>query len=149
MAKQAGEDSGRMADWTAGRRARFLEHLSKTANVSASARTVGMSESSVRRLRKQDAQFEGDWERALRDGYGELELLLLRRAMVGARPKGEQPEEAGETAGYSDGFAIKLLEAHRKTVGAAPLSVPSDPEAAKRRLEAKLDQMERRRSGAE
>jgi hypothetical protein len=63
----------------------FLEQLTDTGNVSASARSVGVSSTSVYALRKTDADFAAAWDQALEDAADTLEAEARRRAVQGVQ----------------------------------------------------------------
>lgn len=67
--------------WTVRARAAFLDHLAATCNISLSARAVGKDPSSVRALRRRDAEFAAAWDDALETGYATVEAMLLSRAV--------------------------------------------------------------------
>lgn len=135
------------AAWTKGKRDAFLAELAATANVRASARAVGMSEGCVYRLRLRSTEFRRDWEAALREGYARLELVMLERAINGT--DAEAGKAAGKMADYSDRLGLALLAAHRATVRGeeTPKAEKTDKGAARRRIEAKLAEMNRRMGG--
>ena len=102
--------------------ARFIEHLSATANVTASARAAGAARRSFYNWRDRDEQFAAAWAEALDRGLDALEDEIMRRAMEGTRkyvvsmgrvvmdPETNKPliEHA-----YSDTLAMFILKAHR------------------------------------
>lgn len=61
----------------------FLEQLTATGNVSASARSVGVSSTNVYALRKSDGDFAAAWDQALEDASDDLEAEARRRAIKG------------------------------------------------------------------
>ncbi len=100
--------------WTARRRARFLDHLRRCANVSAAARTAGMSRSSAYALRRADKVFAARWDEALEEACDALEEELRRRAMEGVeRPVFHGGRPCGVIRNYSDQLGMFLLRAHR------------------------------------
>ena len=138
----------RIQDWSERRRKDFLEHLSLTANVRASARAVNMSEQSVYRLRARCDVFRAGWEVALREGYARLEVVMLERAIGVPVAPGGKAKAADRMMEYSDRLALALLAAHRAAVRGVP-DAPPDPGAARRRIEAKLEEMSRRLGGGD
>jgi len=96
-------------DW----RAKFLETLSRTSNVSAAARAARIDASVVYRTRKTDPEFARSWFDALCDGYDMLELELLRRLRLGDC---ENPA-AKRKRKFDNATAFRLLAVHRDTVG--------------------------------
>lgn len=133
--------------WTLDKKAEFLCHLAESANVTASARAVGMSEKGVYRLRMQSEAFREAWATALREGYVKLELMMLERAMNGTRKEVWHGGKAvGETTEYSERLAMQLLSQHRAAVMAGPgggAALESDA-ALRLRLGARLDGMRQR-----
>jgi hypothetical protein len=144
-----GRTSKRARDWSERKKTAFLEHLSLTANVRASARAVDMSEQCVYRLRGRCDVFRAGWEVALRKGYARLELMMLERAIGGTvKPVGKAGQPASEMIEYSDRLGLALLAAHRAAVRGTVETLP-DPGAARRRIEEKLDEMNRRMGGGD
>jgi hypothetical protein len=64
-------------------RALFLEHLAKTANVSASARAAGFDRSTAYAHRQADPEFAAQWDDALEQSLDDLEGEARRRAYEG------------------------------------------------------------------
>lgn len=87
--------------WTRAKQVAFLDHLAATCNIYASARSVGMTASGARMLRKRDAAFDADWKLAIEAGYELLEGELLARALGtrGAREGGARERGAREGGG--------------------------------------------------
>jgi AcrR family transcriptional regulator len=63
----------------------FLEELTASCNVSASARAVGVSSTAVYALRKKDADFACAWDQAVEDASDELEQEARKRALRGVQ----------------------------------------------------------------
>jgi hypothetical protein len=131
----------------------FIETLGRTANVTRSAKTAGVSVSTAYRHRSRYPFFHEAWFEALDRAYDVLETVMLERALrynFSLSEGGIEPEEAGgsdgagkvEIAPFSNGDAMRLLKLHRDTVVArrAQISarVQSRPEAARERLTEKL-----------
>jgi hypothetical protein len=135
-------------NWTAEMKRTFLANLAATANVQASIRAIGMSESAVYRLRQRSPEFRADWMAALREGYARLELMVLERAMNGTqKPIMHAGQIIGQVTEYSDRLALTLLTAHREAVmgeGAAKKVSASEPEEVRRRILDKLAEMNAR-----
>ena len=127
----------------------FLAELARTANVTASARAVGMSEKTAYRHRAQDASFRAAWAAALDDGYAKLETMLLGRAMNGTfKAVWYGGKKVGRTKEYSDRLALQLLAVHRAAVmDGRRGSDPADVVAVRARIEEKLAEMNRRLGG--
>lgn len=126
--KNDSQGSPAEAGWTQEMRARFLEKLGESSNVSAAARSIGRSTASAYALRHRDPAFAKDWAVALERGYCELEMLLLRKALKGVQRTETVTEEREKEEG-SSGFrrvrtlreyplqmAERLLIAHRRAV---------------------------------
>lgn len=93
----------------------FLDHLRESANISASARAVGISSSSVYALRERDADFRASWDEALEDAYDVLEAEARRRAFEGVdEPVFYKGIEVGYVRKYSDSLAQFLLKGYRR-----------------------------------
>ena len=63
----------------------FLEQLTASGNVSASARAAGINSTTVYALRKSNGDFAAAWEQALEDASDELEAEARRRAVRGVQ----------------------------------------------------------------
>lgn len=81
-AKGGGAQANVRYSWTEALKARFLDHLSATCNVSASARVIGASTHAVHGLRRRDAAFASDWGTAIEAGYQLLETHLVGIALT-------------------------------------------------------------------
>jgi hypothetical protein len=71
--------------WSAKREEIFLATLGETANVAASIRASGLSETSVYRRRRKSEEFRARWATALREGYAnysEANRALWRLTIV-------------------------------------------------------------------
>ncbi|WP_232307581.1 hypothetical protein [Sphingobium chungbukense] len=126
-----GEGSGpqvramRSNGWTPELRAKFLETLALTCNVSEAARAVGRNLSTVYYLKRRDPGFAMAWKQALSIGHEELTALMLRQALFGT----EQEEIVldGEGAvksrkirrGHPHMIQALLFRAHRQEVAEA------------------------------
>jgi hypothetical protein len=146
--------SPRKDGWTAARRAKFLEILSVTSNVSEAVEAVGMSQTGVYALKNRDAGFARAWMEALEQAYCELELHILRQAMLGT-----ERVETTETAdgavrtktvkSYPLAVGLRLLLAHRASVSAFRASQGIErpgSEAIKAEIQARLAAMRIRNS---
>ncbi|WP_156135353.1 hypothetical protein [Novosphingobium malaysiense] len=95
--------------WDAGRKVRFLHHLSEKGDVRAACARVGMSRQSAYVLRRRDAAFARGWQAALVLARGHAEEVLATRALDGV-------EEAvwfrGELVGKRQRYDTRLLLAH-------------------------------------
>jgi hypothetical protein len=97
------------AGWTPERRARFIELLSESGVVRASARACGLSPQSVYKLRRRDALFERSWKAALVLARDHSEQVMACRALDGV----EEPIfYRGEQVGVRRRYDTRLLLAH-------------------------------------
>ncbi|OYY70135.1 MAG: hypothetical protein B7Y44_03965 [Sphingomonadales bacterium 28-55-16] len=128
-------------------RARFLDHLAQTANVSASARVAGVGSSAVYAERRRSPAFRDAWALALAEGYARLETDLLAEALQMAN--GRTADGTLKARAQKHRLAIALLNAHRAAVKggalvAAPLPPKQDLATVKAQLILKLTQMRQR-----
>jgi hypothetical protein len=150
--KPVPEPEPRAALWNQDRRNLFLAELAASANVSASARAAGMKEAQAYAERRKSASFRGAWQEALSEGYAQLELMMLERAMQALRSKGGAPDPAKtRMEEYSNKLAMTLLAAHSAAVrgikSASAKSVPHHPvDGVKARLSSRFDLMHQRLS---
>lgn len=107
-AENGADKSRRNPHW----RARFLEHLAASSNISESARVAKVDPSLAYKARQQDAKFARQWQAALLEGYLHLELEVLRRLREG-------DQKAKENERYDFANAIRLLSAHRDNAARA------------------------------
>ncbi len=92
----------------------FLEELSKTGNVSASARMAGISRVTAYANRESNEEFAALWDDAIEIATDALELEARRRALEGTiKPVFYQGVSCGQIQEYSDTLMIFLLKAHR------------------------------------
>ena len=104
--------------WTDAKREAFLAKLVETANVSGSARAVGVPERSPYHLRRKDVDFAAAWDDALDEAYGKLEMMLLRRATYGEACDG------ADAPAISTTFALALLRHHHTRAKRGAPDVP-------------------------
>lgn len=93
----------------------FLSELAATSNVSASARKAGVTTTTAYDARRTNAEFNRAWQRALCEGYDNLEMDLLYRLRTG-----EMKPPTGSKRGaraFDNATAYRLLAAHREAVG--------------------------------
>lgn len=103
-------------------RARFIELLSETANVSASAAAIGASRRCVYEWRATDEAFKAMWDEAIEVATDALEAEARRRAYYGTdeyitSKDGLVRDEHGQPVmqkRYSDTLLIRLLTAYRR-----------------------------------
>ncbi len=99
---------------TAGMRGIFLETLTETANVTASAKAAGVSSIEVYRLRKASKGFCDQWARALGEGYVRLEAEMLAEAL---KPIANATcDKTVKQKAERNRIAMFLLTAHRAAV---------------------------------
>lgn len=106
-------------------RGMFLEKLTQTANVTASAQASGFDRRTAYDMRSVDPDFAAAWDDALEQSIDTLEAEARRRAMDGVQEPVvsmgrivEVIDDAGNKAPlyvrkYSDTLMITLLKAHR------------------------------------
>lgn len=100
--------------WTAKKKARFLEALAETANVTLACKACNASRQSAYDRRAADPKFKEQWDVALEIGIAALEDEAHRRAFAGFdEPVFYQGKTCGHVRRYSDTLAIFLLKAHR------------------------------------
>jgi len=98
--------------WTRAMKAAFLDHLAATCNVRASAAAIGVDPVSVYHLRRHDAEFVAEWDKALDHGYQLLETLLVGHALAGG--SGQQIEDGAPAYGKVEvDNALRLMAARR------------------------------------
>lgn len=127
-------------------RRRFLDHLAETANVSASAKTAGISSSAVYAERRRLPGFRELWANALAEGYARLETDLLAEALQSAN--GNTTDGTLKARAQKHRLGIALLNAHRTSVKGmtnnVPVAATSDLPTLKAQLILKLTQMRER-----
>ena len=138
--------------WSVGREELFLAELARSANVAASIRATGLSDTTVYRRRQQHEAFRARWAAALREGFAKLEEMLLERALNGVeKPVWHGGKQVGTMREYSDRLALALLNAHRATatgVAAVPAVETISDEAVRAELGRRLSEMNIRMGGA-
>lgn len=137
---------GRKGGWTAAKRKAFTAELAATCNVAASLRVVGMSTSSLYRLRQRSAEFRAQWAEALREGYAKLELTLLDRAMNGTVKTVIRADgSVDKTIEYPNAIALALLRMHKDSVAEAAAEHDSvEIEDVRKRIARKLAMVRKR-----
>ncbi|MEP2236521.1 MAG: hypothetical protein ABJM58_13200 [Alteripontixanthobacter sp.] len=120
----------------------FLAALAETSNVRAAARMVNVDPGKVYKLRRSDSGFAADWQAALAEGYDNLEMELLRRLREGDLEGGSKTKARRK---FDNAVALRLLAAHRETVGRVKaIRANEDEEAILASIDAKLETMRRR-----
>jgi len=86
----------RQVKFTDARKQVFLDHFAGTCDAEAATAAAGVDKSTVYKHRQHDPQFAAGWERALQQGFAQLEAEALRqrieaqgRLREGLAPKGE------------------------------------------------------------
>ena len=96
------------------RRRDFLTALSAKGNVSAAARTVGISRSTAYAARNSDGDFAAAWGEALEEAVDALVLEARRRAVEGVViPQFYGGKLTGTVTKYPDSLLMFLLRTHR------------------------------------
>ena len=104
--------------WTYEIREGFLDHLTLSANVRASAQAVNMGFQGAYRLRARDPEFALGWQEAVNQAYELLELEMLHRARFGkkettiVRDRKQRLVSEKVVHSYSDGHGARLLARH-------------------------------------
>lgn len=126
----------------------FLAELAASSNVTAAARKAGVSTSSAYDERRHNAEFNRAWQRALCEGYDNLEMELLRRLR-----DGEVKPASGAKRGvraFDNATAFRLLGAHREAAGRQrAVRTNEDAEAIVLQINAKLEKMRQRQLAAQ
>lgn len=133
----ADDDAGPLAadrHW----RARFMEHLAATSNISRSAELAGITPARAYKLRRTDTDFARQWAAALAEGYLHLEMEVVRRLREGDLKSGE-----GDKFDFAN--AIRVLAAHRESAARGQNQV-RDVSAAEVRasIDRKIEEIRRR-----
>lgn len=111
------------------RRAAFLKHLAKNANVSKSAKLARISTSSLYNHRARTPSFAAAWEEAMSEALDDLEQTVIERAKHGVeKPVFFGGNQIGTVRNYSDALAMFILKARRPEVYAR-LNAESDVDA--------------------
>jgi hypothetical protein len=120
------DNKGREFDANA--RKAFLTHLAATANITESAKIAGVTRSLVYAQRARSSAFRLLWQKALAEGYAELEAQLLSEALTAAT--GNIKDSTLKARAQKHRLALALLAAHRASVkGGEPASAakPAKP----------------------
>ncbi len=126
----------------------FLAELAASSNVTAAARKAGISTSAAYDARRIKAEFNRAWQRALCEGYDNLEMELLRRLR-----DGEVKPASGAKRGvraFDNATTFRLLGAHREAAGRQrAVRTNEDAEAIILQINAKLEKMRQRQLAAQ
>ena len=91
----------------------FLAALADTSNVAAAARAARIDTSTAYQLRRQNTDFNREWQIALCEGYDNLEMELLHRLRTGeVKPL---PGAKRSARSYDNATAFRLLTVHRES----------------------------------
>lgn len=121
----------------------FLCELAATSNVTASARTAGISTSHAYETRRCNAEFNREWQRALFEVYEHLEMDLLHRMRTG-EVKPASGAKRGVRA-FDNATALRLLSAHRESAARQrAIRSSEDAEVIVLSINAKLERMRQR-----
>ncbi len=91
----------------------FLAALADTSNVAASARRANVDVSTAYHRRRQDHEFNRQWQVALCEGYDNLEMELLYRLRTGELKPASGAKRAARS--FDNATAFRLLAAHRES----------------------------------
>lgn len=95
-------------------RAKFLETLATTGQITKAAKAAGVARETPYAWRKLDEQFAKDWDAALEKAYDVLEDVAIERATKGhLKPVYQGGVKVGSVREYSDGLLALLLKAHK------------------------------------
>lgn len=89
-------------------RRNFLSKLAETSNVRYACDYAGVNPTTVYDLRRRDPGFQQRWLDALCEGYDNLEMEMLHALRRG---------EGKDSPKYNFAVALRMLQAHRDTVG--------------------------------
>lgn len=125
--------------WTKAKRARFLEVLSTTCNVTAAAAGAGVTTHTAYALRRRDGMFAQLWSEAVQHGTELLHEALISRAL-GHGDWGENPDfTPGDAApaAFDPKLAIDVLKMQAGTLrprraGTPPTQVVIDTKVLER-----------------
>jgi hypothetical protein len=122
---------------TAAQRARFIKHLTKSANVSQSARLAGFNPRTAYDMRDAMPDFAQEWADALLEATDSLKGEARRRAMDGVPEpvtcgKGLVMDPADSTQPllvrrYSDTIMLAMLRAHCAEYRPEAQAIPTIP----------------------
>lgn len=91
----------------------FINELAETSNVKTASEAAGVSQTTVYKRRRDNAEFAAHWYAALAEGYDNLEMDLLARLREGRL---EDVDAEGNKRKYDIGTAFRCLLAHRESV---------------------------------
>ena len=126
----------------------FLAELAAQSNVTAAARKAGVPTSTAYDARRSNAEFNRAWQRALCEGYDNLEMELLHRLRSG-EIKPASGAKRGARA-FDNATAFRLLGAHRDSA-ARQRAIRDDEDADTiiLQINAKIEAMRQRQLAAQ
>lgn len=139
-------NAGNKGPTSAKRRATFLKHLAKTANVSESARLAGIGTSALYKHRAKTPTFAEQWDVAISAALDALEQAVIERARHGVeKPVFYGGKLIGTVRNYSDALAMFMLKAKRPEVYArlhAEATAQDNDDAARKEVLRRLDRLD-------
>jgi hypothetical protein len=109
--------ASRNKSWTPENRARFLQTLIETCNVTTALAAVGMHISGLYAVRRRDAAFRAEWDEALEFGYTRLETRALEHAIEGV-PSVTTGKDGSDVTQrkFNPALAVALLKLYAEKV---------------------------------
>lgn len=143
----------RKDSWTERKEGIFFATLAQTCNASEAAREAKVCRASAYRRKATDPAFAQAWDAALDEGYGEIELALMRAALFGSESEERVRDGDGVVKTHKVkrapnlSVALRLLVVHRERVAAirkermarAAAGVREDETAVRQRVQAALE----------
>jgi len=127
----------------------FLAALAETSNVSAAARKAKVDTSTAYQRRRDNAEFNRQWQASLCEGYDNLEMELLHRLRQGELKPAAGAKRAARS--FDNATAFRLLAAHRDSAARErAMREHTSAEEIRAQIEAKVAELrERARRQAE
>ncbi|MBI1402954.1 MAG: hypothetical protein GC147_07060 [Porphyrobacter sp.] len=124
-------------------RARFLETLAATSNVSRAATAAGIGLARAYRTRREEPEFARAWRSALAEGYLHLEMDMIRRLR-----EGDPYVAEGQKFDFAN--AMRLLAAHRSAAASGTGGQERNVTVAEVRasIDRKIEEIRRRAEAA-
>lgn len=142
---KASAASVRHDGWTEARRQKFLDVLSRTANVTAAAAAVRKAKATAYALRQRDPDFAREWAQAITISMDELEAVAFERARNGTEKLIVRGGDTLCIREYSDRLLMFMLS-RRKPEAYAELTGPRGDVVREREL---CDEIETRLAAVE
>lgn len=95
-------ERGRRLRWTAALTGAFMDHLSRTGNISAAARRIGIDPAQAYYRQRTNAAFRAAWRAALDAGYLTIETQAMAYVLSGAKRR-RTPARAASTGSMGCG----------------------------------------------